>query len=230
MDKWSAYDLYTKIGQLYSHKMSLFKEAYTIYARGHAKSKSLLAELRRHSKQFRLFLAEVESPELALERFLDLPIMHIHATLDIFKRIRCYTIESRRNPTEAPHIDSVILELKHILAASQQQQLPQSLEQSNVTTIMCIRPEDDMTTTMTTTNTTVESDYDDDDGFTIDEEDEDEEENARRSSLRTDVNSCCSSSASSSSSEDSCCSSVYDEEKYKEPTRLMCLSPIYHHF
>jgi hypothetical protein len=213
--------------------MSLFKEAYTIYARGYAKSKSLLAELRRHSKQFRLFLAEVESPELALERFLDLPIMHIHATLDIFKRIRCYTIESRRNPTEAPHIDSVILELKHILAAAttsqQQQQLPQSLDAA---TIMCIRPEDDMTTTMTTTttNTTVESDYDD--GFTIDEEDEDEEEeeeeNVRRSSLRTDVNSCCSSSASSSSSEDSCCSSVYNEEK--EPTRLMCLSPIYHHF
>lgn len=116
MDKWSAYDLYTRIGQLYSHKMALFKEAYTLYARGHHKSKCLLAELRQHSKQFRLFLSEVEYGELTLERSLDLPVVHVQRTLEIFKRIRGFTLESRRQPAEAPHIDSVILELRAVLA------------------------------------------------------------------------------------------------------------------
>ncbi|RMZ95206.1 Regulator of G- signaling 3, partial [Brachionus plicatilis] len=60
MDKWSAYDLYTKIGQLYTQKMSLFKEAFTTYVKGYPKAKELLNDLVLHSKQFRLFLNETQ--------------------------------------------------------------------------------------------------------------------------------------------------------------------------
>lgn len=116
MDKWSAYDLYTKIGQLYTQKMSLFKDAFTIYIQGYAKAKNLLNELKSHSKQFRLFLNEVQSSNLTLSNLLDLPVVHMHKTLEIFKQIRKYTFESKRNPSEAPHIDSVMLELRKILA------------------------------------------------------------------------------------------------------------------
>lgn len=217
MDKWSAYDLYTRIGQLYSHKMALFRDAYTLYARGHASARSLLADLRRHSKQFRLFLDEVESAELSLERSIDLPVAHVQRTLDIFKRIRAYTLESRRNPAEAPHIDSVIFELRAVLA--------------NLST--------PTTTTTPTTTPTIQGLFDDD------VEDELDDEMTTLTSLdgdytlstvshgrsRDDLNSCCSSSSSSSSS----CSSFAvghhhydnDEDDYSQITTLF-VSPIHH--
>ncbi|CAF0872471.1 unnamed protein product [Brachionus calyciflorus] len=115
MDKWSAYDLYTKIGQLYTQKMSLFKEAFATYVKGYPKARDLLNELKSHSKQFRLFLSEAQSNNLTLANLIDLPIVHMQKTMDLFKQIRMYTIESKRNPSEAPHIDSVIVELKKIL-------------------------------------------------------------------------------------------------------------------
>ena len=118
MDKWSALDLYTRIGQLYTQKLNLFREAFTIYAKGHAKSKSLLNELKSHSKQFRLFLNEAQSDNLTLSNLIDLPLIHINETLNCFKQIRRFTCESKRNPSEAPHIDSVIFELRKILTNS----------------------------------------------------------------------------------------------------------------
>ena len=118
MDKWSAMDLYTRIGQLYTQKLNLFREAFTIYAKGHAKSKCLLADLKSHSKQFRLFLQETQSGNLTLGNLIDLPLIHMHDTLAYFKQIRRCTGESRRSPSEAPHIDSVIFELRKILTNS----------------------------------------------------------------------------------------------------------------
>ena len=115
MDKWSAYDLYTKIGQLYTQKMSLFKEAFSTYVKGYAKAKSLLSELVSHSKQFRLFLNETQSAKLTLANLIDLPIVHMQKTMDLFKQIKMYTMDSKPSPSEAPHIDSVIVELKKIL-------------------------------------------------------------------------------------------------------------------
>lgn len=115
MDKWSAMDLYTRIGQLYTQKLNLFREAFTTYAKGHAKSKCLLEDLKSHSKQFRLFLGETQSGNLTLSNLIDLPLIHIYDTLAYFKQIRRFTVESKRNPAEAPHIDSVIFELRKIL-------------------------------------------------------------------------------------------------------------------
>ena len=88
--------------------------------RGYARSKSLLSELTKQSKQFRLFLNEVQSDDLTLEHLLDLPLVHMQQTLEIFKQIRRFTYESKRNPSEAPHIDSVIFELKKILVNKEQ--------------------------------------------------------------------------------------------------------------
>jgi hypothetical protein len=115
MDKWSAYDLYTKIGLLYTQKMSLFKEAFASYVKGYAKAKELLGELKSHSKQFRLFLSEAQTNNLTLANLIDLPLVHMQKTMDLFKQIRVYTHESKRSPSEAPHIDSVIAELRKIL-------------------------------------------------------------------------------------------------------------------
>lgn len=115
MDKWSAFDLYSRIGQLYTQKLSLFKEAFTIYIKGYSKSKSLLHELKSHSKQFRLFLKEVQSGSLTLANLLDLPVVHLRQTLEVFVQIRKMTVESKRNPSEAPRIDSVIGELRKLL-------------------------------------------------------------------------------------------------------------------
>lgn len=115
MDKWSALDLYTRIGQLYTQKLSLFREAFTTYAKGHAKSKCLLNDLKSHSKQFRLFLNEAQSENMTLSNMMDLPLIHISQTLNYFKQIRRFTCESKRNPSEAPHIDSVIFELRKII-------------------------------------------------------------------------------------------------------------------
>ena len=36
-------------------------------------------------------------------------------TMDLFKQIKMYTMDSKPSPSEAPHIDSVIVELKKIL-------------------------------------------------------------------------------------------------------------------
>ena len=116
MDKWSAYDLYTRIGQFYTQKLSLFRDAFTIYVKGYAASKSLLGELKAHSKQFRLFLQEVQSEDLTLANLLDLPVVHMQQTLAIFKQIRRFTAESK---SETPHIDSVVGELKQILASQE---------------------------------------------------------------------------------------------------------------
>ena len=198
MDKWSAYDLYTKIGQLYSHKMSLFKEAYTLYARGHHAAKSLLSELREHSKQFRLFLSEVESAELTLQRALDLPIVHVKRTLEIFKQIRAFTLESRRNPAEAPHIDSVIFELRAVLANLQ---VSSNIEAVNKKAIF--DDDDTMTTSIEFTLSSIEEECDqDDEDTTVDDLTIVRRRRQRRGrrSSSPHINSCCSSSSSSSSS------------------------------
>lgn len=47
---------------------------------------------------------------------LDLPLVYLNETLVTFKEIRRFTCESKRNPSEAPHIDSVILDLRTILS------------------------------------------------------------------------------------------------------------------
>ena len=116
MNKWSAYDLYTRIGQLYIQKLNLFYEAFKIYCNGYLKSKLLYNELKVHSKQFRLFLKETETTTLNLNNLLDLPIIYLNEVLNIFKQIRMHTTESRKNPSEAPHIDSVIFQLRNILS------------------------------------------------------------------------------------------------------------------
>ena len=198
MDKWSAYDLYTKIGQLYSHKMSLFKEAYTLYARGHHNAKSLLCELREHSKQFRLFLSEVESAELTLQRALDLPIVHVKRTLEIFKQIRAFTLESRRNPAEAPHIDSVIFELRAVLANLQASSNVEAVNKKAI-----FDDDDTMTTSIEFTLSSIEEECDqDDEDTTVDDLTIVRRRRQRRGrrSSSPHINSCCSSSSSSSSS------------------------------
>jgi hypothetical protein len=116
MDKWTAYDMYLKIGQFYAQKMRLFREAFTIYANGYSKAKALLCELKHQSKQFKLFLKETQTDYLKLETLLDLPLIHMQQTMDIFKQIRCFTYESKKNPAEVPHIDSVILLLRSIFS------------------------------------------------------------------------------------------------------------------
>ncbi len=118
MDKWSALDLYTRIGQLYTQKINLFREAFTTYTKGYAKSQFLLNDLKSHSKQFRLFLNETQSGSMTINNLINLPLIHITKTLNYFKQIRRLTCESKRNPSEAPHIDSVIFELKKILTNS----------------------------------------------------------------------------------------------------------------
>lgn len=125
MDKWSAYDLYARIGQFYTQKLNLFRDAFTIYVKGYAKSKRLLGELKKHSRQFRLFLDEAQADDLTLANLLDAPVRHMQQTLSTFKQIRRFTCESKRSPSEAPHIDSVIVELKKILV---------NLERDQVTT------------------------------------------------------------------------------------------------
>jgi hypothetical protein len=115
MEKWSPVDFYTRIGQLYTQKLSLFRDAFGIYLKGYYKSISLLNDLKKNSKQIRFFLKEVETSQLKLSQMIESPITHIKNTLAIFKEIRKYTPESRRNPTEAPHIDSIIFELKNLL-------------------------------------------------------------------------------------------------------------------
>lgn len=115
MEKWSPVDFYTRIGQLYTQKLSLFRDAFAIYLKGYYKSISLLNDLKKNSKQIRFFLKEVETSQLKLSQMIVSPITHIKNTLSIFKEIRKYTPESRRNPTEAPHIDSIIFELKNLL-------------------------------------------------------------------------------------------------------------------
>jgi hypothetical protein len=123
MDKWSAYDLYARIGQFYTQKLNLFRDAFTIYVKGYAKSKRLLGELKKHSRQFRLFLDEAQADDLTLANLLDAPVRHMQQTLSTFKQIRRFTCESKRSPSEAPHIDSVIVELKKILANLERDQL-----------------------------------------------------------------------------------------------------------
>ena len=127
MDKWSAFDLYARIGQLYTQKLSLFKEAFTIYIKGYSKSKSLLHELKSHSKQFRLFLKEVQTGSLTLANLLDLPVVHLRQTLEVFVQIRKMTGESKRNPSEAPRIDSVIGELRKLLLSLSSDETMQSV-------------------------------------------------------------------------------------------------------
>lgn len=215
MDKWSAYDLYTKIGQLYSHKMSLFKEAYTLYARGHHKSKSLLAELRQHSKQFRLFLTEVESGELSLQRSLDLPIVHIQRTLDIFKQIRGFTLESRRNPAEAPHIDSVIFELRNVLSNL-------AAPNTKISNDVAAFEDDDSVTSIEFTLSSIEEETRQE--TTTDADLTTITDHRRYRRRHRGSNSCCSSSSSSSdNSQESC---LYDEF---DSTTLF-ISPIVHRF
>ena len=120
MNKWSSLDLYTRIGQLYTQKLSLFREAFTIYAKGHAKSKCLLHDLKLHSKQFRMFLKETQSDNLTLGNLIDLPLVYLQETLDCFKRIKHVSSvkENKANVVEAAHIDSVINELYKILYMS----------------------------------------------------------------------------------------------------------------
>ena len=193
MDKWSAYDLYTKIGQLYAQKISLFKDALTIYAQGYSKSKSLYDELTAHSKQFRLFLKEVQTPPaMTLSAFLDMPIVQIQKTLELFKQIRKFTPESKRNPSEAPHIDSVIFELRRILSnLNTDDNINLKMEQQQCQNLS-VADTDRSTTFFMNENGSVIS--------TIIEEEEEEEEEAATSQSGYAMTSCCSSSTTSDSS------------------------------
>jgi hypothetical protein len=114
MDKWSAYDLYTKLGHLYAQKISLFKEAFIIYVRGYSKSKHLLNELKMHSKQFRLFLREAQSSNLTLKSLIDSPLKHLNQTLFIFKQVKMCTMDA----SELNKIDQIIFDLNIILDSS----------------------------------------------------------------------------------------------------------------
>ena len=127
MDKWSAYDLYTRIGQLYTQKMRLFHDAFATYVSGHAAATRLYAELCAHSKQFRLFLDETQQqPDLlTLAKLIDLPLVHLQRTLDILRAIQAAagasnTISSSSSSlissTEMGHLAHVIAELSDMLA------------------------------------------------------------------------------------------------------------------
>ncbi len=116
MDKWSSLDLYTRIGQLYTQKLNLFREAFTIYAIGYATSKCLLSDLKIHSYEFRMFVNETQSGNLTLSNLIDMPLMHIKETLDCFKTIKKFTTEINQNSPDTPHIDTVITDLRKILS------------------------------------------------------------------------------------------------------------------
>ena len=96
--------------------MNLFREAFTIYVKGYAKSKELLSELKLHSKQFSLFLKETQTKRLTVDNLLDLPIRYLKKTLNTFKEIKHFTVVSKRNINEI-HIDSVIFDLGNILSS-----------------------------------------------------------------------------------------------------------------
>jgi len=70
-----------------------------------------------HSKQFRLFLKETQTKRLTVDNLLDLPIRYLNKTLNIFKEIKHFTVVSKRNINEIPHIDSVIFDLDNILSS-----------------------------------------------------------------------------------------------------------------
>jgi hypothetical protein len=116
MDKWSSLDLYTRIGQLYTQKLNLFREAFTIYAKGHATSRCLLGELKSNCQQFRMFLNETQSGSLTLSNLIDMPLVHIHETLGCFKTIKKFTTEINQSSPDTPHIDVVIADLRKILS------------------------------------------------------------------------------------------------------------------
>lgn len=118
MDKWSSLDLYTRIGQLYTQKLNLFREAFTIYIKGHGTSKCLLNELKSHSQEFRLFVNETQSGNLTLSNLIDLPLIHIQGTLNCFKQIRKFTTIVDNNSVDSAHIDLVISDLRKILSHS----------------------------------------------------------------------------------------------------------------
>lgn len=116
MDKWTSLELYTRIGQLYTQKLNLFREAFTIYVKGHSQSKRLLSDLKYHSKQFRLFVRETQSGNLTLSNLIDLPLVHIQETLYCFKHIKRFTAEANLDlDSDHLHIESVIAELEKIL-------------------------------------------------------------------------------------------------------------------
>ena len=124
MDKWSAQDLYARIGQLYAQKLALFREAYAQYARGHARALRLLAELRTHSRQFRLFLAEAQhEPALTMRRLLDAPVRHMRDTLSVFAELRRLTRASHAHQADATHIDAVCGHLEAILGHAETREL-----------------------------------------------------------------------------------------------------------
>ena len=209
MDKWSAYDLYTKLGHLYAQKISLFKDAFTTYAQGYSGSKALYAELTAHSRQFRLFLAEVESAHsLTLSAFLDRPLVHIQRTLELLKQIRHNNNNnmSSSSNNEASQIDSVLIELRKILAnlstgdhiALKQDSGSLSMTTNNSTTDVSSLLGD--TTLFMNDHGSVIS--------TIHEEEDDEEEEktvcvAAPVKIEYDQTSCCSSSSSSSNNNSS---------------------------
>lgn len=118
MDKWSSLDLYTRIGQLYTQKLNLFREAFTIYIKGHGTSKCLLNDLKSHSQEFRLFVNETQSGNLTLSNLIDLPLIHIHGTLNCFKQIKKFTTIVDNNSVDSAHIDAVISDLRRILSHS----------------------------------------------------------------------------------------------------------------
>ncbi len=140
MDKWSSLDLYTRIGQLYTQKLNLFREAFTIYVKGHATSKCLLNDLKSHSQEFRLFVNETQSGNLTLSNLIDLPLIHVQGTLNCFKQIRKFTTTIDNNLMDSSHIDSVINDLRKILSyASCAENL--SLQDVDLTSANAVEPE-----------------------------------------------------------------------------------------
>ena len=114
--RWSVHDLNTRIGQFYAQNLRVFCDAFAFYVAGYSASKALLGELVAHSKQFRRFLREMQSDDLTVSNLLDLPLVHMQHVIDIFERIRQFTCESKRFPSEMSHIDSVLREFKKIMA------------------------------------------------------------------------------------------------------------------
>ena len=67
MQKWSAFDIYSHIGEFYSNKIKLLNDALTTYLSGYKCSKMLLNDLIKNSNRFRSFL-KVSSRESERER------------------------------------------------------------------------------------------------------------------------------------------------------------------
>jgi len=105
MQKWSAFDIYSHIGEFYSNKIKLLDDALKTYLNGYMVSKSLLNDLIQNSNKFRSFLKETETSELTLNTFLDMPILHFKNLINLLEKIK-YSTEV--NSSEYFNIENTI--------------------------------------------------------------------------------------------------------------------------